>query len=271
MDIRKSRTAPLACAVIALGALAADAGAVVTGSAMPRPANSYVGKWNGSSAVAIGPNWIVTARHNGGNLNTKFKLNGVYYTTSAIFSHASADIAVVRLNEDLPGWHAITNVAAAQLVVVGGMGRVAGESLRDGYWWSGPNAETWGANRVDWAAGDFIAFDWDLSGTGPGVMTGAVAHEAAFALNDSGGGVFVQQANGSFAVAGIAIGVSEANLTRHGSWSYALNLNSYLSWMQNVAGVPVVTVPSGPGVAVPAPGGVALLSIAVCLAARRRR
>ncbi len=271
MQLAKTRVAPLACALVTLAIATPDAGAIVSGNPMAKPQNSFVGKWNGSSAVAIGSKWIVTARHNGGNLNTKFKMGGVFYTTSAIFNHSSADIAVVRLNETLPGWHNITNVTAAQPIVIGGMGRIAGDTLRDGFYWSGPNAETWGANRVEWAVGDFIAFDWDLSGTGPGALTGAVPHEAAFALNDSGGGVFVAQSNGTLALAGIGVGVSEANMTRNGSWSYAVNLNPYLNWIQNVAGVPIVTVPNGPGVAIPSPASAAALGLGLALSTRRRR
>lgn len=272
MQNEKFRASSLWGALIGACAITGPAGAVITANPMARPSNSFVGKWNGSSAVAIGSHWIVTARHNGGNLSTKFKYDGVNYTTDAIFSHGTADITVVRLNEQLPGWHSIGPVSAGQTITIGAMGRVAGASLRDGYWWAGPNTETWGQNRVEWAVGDFIAFDWDLSGGSAGSMTGAVPHEAGLAMNDSGGGIFVNQADGSLRLAGIAVGVSELDLTRHGSWSYALNLNPYLNWMQNVVGVNGNTPPPAPGQAVPAPGGASLLlASALLLGARRRR
>lgn len=265
------RTSPIAGAIVAACALAAPAGAVITANPMARPSNSFVGRWNGSSAVAIGPNWIVTARHNGGNLNSKFRYGNVNYSVDAIYNHHAADIAVIRLQGSLPGWHDITPVAAGQLIAVGGMGRIAGDTLRDGFHWAGPNAETWGQNRVDWAVGDFIAFDWDLSGGSAGSMAGAVMHEAGFAMNDSGGGVFVLRSDGSLALAGLAVGVSELNVTRHGSWSYALNLNGYLNWMRNVVGVPFTTPPAPIGQPIPAPGAAALfLSAAACTLRRRR-
>lgn len=231
-----ARSAVLAAgSVVALSAMIAwttDAQAIVVhGSPLAKPANSYVGSWNGSTAIAIGPKAVITAKHVMGLVTQRFTMNNVQYTVKAIHPHPSADLQVIELNNSLPGWHQIaTSAFPGQPVLVAGMGFIAGTPASNGYNWSGNRAETWGKNAVDTVTSWYLVTRFDSAG-GSG--------EAMFATYDSGGGVFFQQPDGSLAVGGIAVSISSSTgFSAFGDRGYAVNLVSQQSWLSQFTQLP---------------------------------
>ncbi len=266
-------TAAILAALCASPALAV----VVRGgsaNALVAPADGFVGRWNGSSGVAIGRHWAITARHNNGAAGQMFRMDDRDYAVDAIFRHPSADLMLVRTREEMSGWVPITRgVTTGRRVLLGGMGRTAGrEAAGAGYDWTGRYAETWGENTIEWTGRNQFAMRYDVN-------RAAMAREAGFAMNDSGGGVFTVLPDGSLSLAGVAFQVSRLNYTGAGTWSYAIDLRNYFGWISSLIGddalAPAAFGDDGQraGAAIPAPatGGVLLALIGACGVMRRRR
>lgn len=272
----------LAAAAFSVATPAAHA-LVVAGPGMARPSNGYLGSWNGSSAVAISPRWIISAQHVGGVPAGLFHMHGASYEADLIVRHASQDAQLIRLTSDLPGWHGLATLPAPitgntshptndprletaaivsnTSVLLAGMGRTAGAQLPGGGWdWTGPAQETWGENVLVGVFNTLIGARFDLNGPE------SLAFESSYASNDSGGGMFLPFADGSLRLIGVAVGTSPFGRTIHGSMAYALDLAPLLPWIESVVGASLL----GPG-STPAPGGAALLASAGLAAASRRR
>jgi hypothetical protein len=65
---------------------------------------------------------------------------------------------------------------------------------------------------------------------------GVVPNEAAFALHDSGAGLFVTGPNGQLQLAGTAVTVSGAGASAYGSSSYCVSLHTAQSWIDGITG-----------------------------------
>ncbi len=188
-----------------------DSDPVPTGTAN-RPADVLIGRWsNWASCVPIGPNYVVTTQHQGGDVGATVTVGGVSYRAAEIFYHGAADLKLVRLttltgeDANLTDWATLYTGRAedSQIAVIGGYGMGRGDVLTAseqayGYKSAGNHNLTlrWGANRIDnvtvrTTAGytsDTLWSDFDDVGTG-----GHVAHEASVSFYDSGGGWFVQE------------------------------------------------------------------------------
>lgn len=268
------------CALVAALAVAPAASAVITAHPLERPDNGFIGRWNGSSAVAIGEHWVLTARHVGGNRQDRFRMRQVEYRPAETFRHDSVDLMLIRMIDPLPGWHDLElSPQRGEAVLLGGMGRTAGSLAGPGLTWGGINSETWGANVLEQVGGTFLAIDFDWGSpsgaaaatpaqpapepssgglypwrrstppassgtrktddeptiTGPAydlpANPGAVAHEAGFAVYDSGGGLFTFASDGSLDLAGIAVSVSGWGATVQGNQSYAVSVAAYAGWI----------------------------------------
>ncbi len=270
-------------AVIVGGSPAASA-LIVSGSPMPRPHNGFIGAWNASSAVPIAQRWIVSAQHVGGVPGGQFVMQGANYTADLIVRHPTDDLQLIRLDSDLPAWHGlaiqqspitantspgITNprletgaLVALPTIILAGMGKTNGAALQGGGWdWTGPAAETWGQNMLVGVFNALLGTRFDL--TEPEAME----FEASYALNDSGGAMFLPFADGSLRLIGVAVGTTPFGRTIPGSMAYALNLAPLIPWIESVVGSSLL----GPG-STPAPGSATLLAAAgMVIAARRRR
>lgn len=266
-----------ALAALAIASLAGSAHALIVSGAtpMPAPANGFIGNWNGSTAVCVGPRWIISARHVGGAPGTKFtRPDGQEWTAIEVRNHPDYDVQLVHVDRDLPGWHKFAeNPQLGEPVLLGGYGQTTNGPMPNnrGWTWGGPRALIWGANKID-GEGLLLAVRFDRP-TDPN----SVPFESTFAVNDSGAGLFTIGADGSLELAGIAISVSEWGQSSWGSMSFALNANLYRNWAMPIVD-PSTPITSGiiapqasvalPGVH-PVLGGLAL--IAMLGSIRRRR
>lgn len=195
------------------------------------PESGYVGRWRGSSAVAIGPHHFITAAHNGGNLNSLFQLRGDAYEVVSKCAHPSMDLRIFETLEPLPGWNELANhqVESGDLILMGGLGKIAGPSLPDddGYHWGNQKREAWGANELSSVSPAYLGVRFDSPSIG-------VWSEASFAINDSGGGIFFPSAN-SLELVGIAISTTSTyGRSQYGDTGYGINLFNYTDWIESV-------------------------------------
>jgi hypothetical protein len=264
----------LTAAALAAMLFAPRAHGVVTGDPMQAPVNGFVGAFNGSSCVAVGRFWFITAKHVGGAVDQSVYMQGAFYRVVEIVQHPVYDCQLLRVAEELPGYHELaSNVGLDRPCVLGGFGATAGASLPsgNGYDWNGPHVETWGENLIE-GEGDLLAVRFDSPTSGL-----AVAHEAIFAVNDSGGGLFVYGPGGDLQLAGIAISVLGWGSSQYTNAAFALNVDLYRNWMMPIVdpGAPVSSAVEAPRAMIGVPalpswaGGI--VTFALLLSLRRRR
>ena len=252
---------------------AASASAVITADPNPLPLNGYVGMFRGSSCVAVGNFWFVTARHTGDGTGQAILMRGNWYTVVETIPHPSLDVQLLRVAEAVPGYHRFASeVHYGDPCVLAGCGATAGASLPNntGFDWNGPHVETWGENTID-GEGSLLAVRFD-----PPNSSAAVAHESVFAINDSGGGLFLPGPGGSLELAGIAVSVQGWGSAQYGAAAFCLNIDLFRNWMAPIVD-PTQSVSSGveaprgmisiPGL----PGWFGGLVLAATFAGNRRR
>lgn len=266
--------AAIVCASIASLAYAPRANAVVVSGMdpLPLPDNAWVGTFNGSSCVGIGRNWFISARHVGGNVGQGIHMRGVLYAVLEIRSHPTFDIQLLRVAQDLPGYHKLAeNAAYGDPAFLAGYGVTAAAALPNnaGYDWNGPRVETWGANIIE-GEGSLLSVRFD-----PPSDPASVPHEAIFAVHDSGGGLFIMNPAGEYELAGVAVSVIGFGQAAWGSAAFALNVNLYKNWMMPIVDpeTPVSSGVGAPRAALGLPGAPAWLGGAVlaCSAFGSRR
>lgn len=166
---------------------------------------SFVGQMNGSSAVAIGPNKVLTAWHVGGG---SFVLNGTTYNyggTTAAFNYvdptdpahlAHVDLRIVTVQGTLPGWYDIANGSTIgqelTMVGLGKSGVVSGDQRAYAVnFGETPGTRRKGDNTLDEKGVLYNSSATTNDGYGP-YMLGYLkaAGDAVLAGNDSGGGWF---------------------------------------------------------------------------------
>ena len=257
--------------------LAVSASGIVlhTGSGEPsdRPDDEVVVRWSyNASAVAIGPSWLLTTRHQNtfpATITIKdATYHCVYHENWNGGPNGNADIRLVKLLDDVGEDAQLSNFAqiytdtneAGQYVVMGGygMGRgaelITGETLY-GYEWDGSANTTlgWGSNKViGFATGggeyttDLVVADFDGAGEGD-----STPYEGAVAKFDSGGGWFIET-DSIWKVAGLSRGVEHQGE----SWFRnkdepsepdpdnmdAVRVSSYACWIAQKTADPVCTL-----------------------------
>jgi len=226
----------LAASAALLGAAAAPSHAVVvegTNIVLPPPGGGWVGHWFGSSAVPVSSHWFITARHVGGSTGHSLVLRGVQYPAVEIRQHPTLDIQLVRVATPLPGWHQIAPLQTPGTpVYLGGCGATTLNPLPGGLgWdWGGQHFEAWGRNTIE-SAGAMLRIRFDSPSS-----QGAVPQEAAFAINDSGAGLFVVGNGGQLLLAGTAVSVSGGGASAYGSSSYCVSLHAAQDWITGIVG-----------------------------------
>jgi hypothetical protein len=234
--------------------------------------NAPTGSWNvdwtnvynyqGSSGVAVGSHWLLTAAHVGDDLfSTTLTINGTNYYQQEIVFHSAAhdpahsnkaDLALIRFDKAFPGYYPLfTGTFPTQtfptdrrrnsvLVGFGTTGQVFSTYYQDSQTGNTGTAR-WGSNKIDYPTSanydvqgstgltfnDGIALLFTLSGT---------PYEAGVGIRDSGGGVFVNDA-GTWKLAGIIT-------SRYGgptdlTGTFAVSVPAYAAW------ITAVTNPAG--------------------------
>lgn len=236
MTTRAHSLAPILAAVGAALALSTPADAIVVAGRDPmaRPDHAWIGSWNGSTAVAIAPSWILTAKHVGGFPGLTYTIQGESFVAAEVIPHPTLDVELIRVDGILPGFHRLGDQPQrGDLVVLGGMGVTAGADFElGGYDWTGPRGETWGANTVAFV-GTYIGITFDAPGS-----EGNVPHEGIFAVNDSGGGLFTVGADGELELTGIAVSVFGWGASAWGTTAFSLSVTRWGDWAREITGDP---------------------------------
>ncbi len=256
MASRRENTVRIVVAAAALAAglaYAPKAMGVVTADPLMPPLNGYVGAYGGSSCVAVGPFWLVTARHVGGVVGSYVWMRGTAYRVVEIVPHPLYDVELVRVAEELPGYHRLAGVVHLNdPCVLGGWGATAGASLPNntGFDWTGPHVETWGENVIE-GEGNLLAVRFDAP-----TSNLSVPHEAIFAVNDSGAGLFLWAGDGSMELAGIAISVTGWGNSQYGGAAFCLSIELFRNWMAPIVdpATPVSSAVQAPRSMVAIPG-----------------
>ena len=200
----------------------------------------YEGQINGLCGTPIATNYFITAKHIGGAVGDTFILNGVNYTTTAVFPDPESDLQIWRVAGNFPAHAPIFGGAPGSEVnlalVVIGRGRQRGSAVTVGndshlggwLWGTSDNVQRWGTNVVgsiftDSTYGDLLRVPFN-SNAGP--------NEAHLSPGDSGGAVFIlNTATNNWELAGI-------NLAADGPFSTSSNgANSFNASMFDTTGL----------------------------------
>lgn len=258
----------VACAG-ALG-LAQSAQAIIApfGTLKKAADKGHVAWFGGGSAVPIGENLFLTAKHVKGKAGMKIKLGKKTYTVSEVVDHPRADLSLVSITSTLSDWHNITfDAKKGDTVTLGGMGVMGERSTKSLFNWTNKRKEQWGQNSIDKISSKYITFDLDKGGMG-------VPYEAIVTPGDSGSGVFLANEDGGLDLAAITVAVSgPKDASTFGSVGYAVNLKTYKKFITSAAAsVGYDGVIGGVEVTpVPAPGVACLGGVLAIGALRRRR
>ncbi|HKS36460.1 MAG TPA: hypothetical protein VJW76_04670 [Verrucomicrobiae bacterium] len=167
----------------------------------------FQGIWGGFLGTPIAPKYFIAAAHVGGSVGTPLVLNGVSYTTTAVFDDPDTDLRLWRICGTFPTFAPLytnTNEVGKSLIVFGRGTQRAGPvtttnflgNIKTNGWLWGPydGAQRWGTNVVasvvngdgvlgDAGIGEVLQATFDASG-GP--------NECHLSVGDSSGAVFIQ-------------------------------------------------------------------------------
>lgn len=224
---------------------------------------SHVHKYKNSSAVAVGPYWLLTAAHVADDTSgtagySNVVVNGVTYYPQEIIFHSAgqdpdnankADLALVRFDKEFPGWYPLytgnfpsTPSSKRLNAVLVGYGRTG--TVYSAYWIaasSGNGVKRWGTQKIDGSltlvyngggvvgVSTNIGFRMDFSQTD-------TSYEAGLAIYDSGGGTFVND-GGVWKLAGINTIVYRAYVatpTNGLDRIFSISMPAYQAWVTGV-------------------------------------
>ncbi len=195
-----------------------------------RPHNDVIGRWGtNASCVVVGPNYIITTRHqtNDDNdvLSIPVVIGGVSYTINEFFTHPTADLRLVKLNHANFTEYVSVNFdvdEVEQVAVLGGYGTSRGatqgyyDDLRAfcpyGYLWLYPTSPIPANGILGWGTNEIVSISSTTSGYISDLIVSqfdvpfATDYECTLGMYDSGGGWFVHDAGG-WRVVGLSRGV----------------------------------------------------------------
>jgi hypothetical protein len=200
----------------------------------------YVYNYKGSSAVAVGDVWLLTARHvadDGGN--GSLTIDEMVYTQQEIVYHPTVDgyapdLALVRYDKVLPGYYDLYTGALPLTfeqtplpVLMVGYGNTG--VVYNDYWTrngSGKGTKRWGSQEIDIALDDefWMYFDKGQSDWEAGAGTG-----------DSGGGVFFKDDDDIWKLAGINVAIKSKPGTSGLGFdrTVAVSMPYYADWVMD--------------------------------------
>ncbi|MCC6238898.1 MAG: PEP-CTERM sorting domain-containing protein [Phycisphaerales bacterium] len=255
-----------------------------------------VGKWgSNASAVAIGANYAITARHQGGGVGSTVKFGSTNYTVAEVFNIGSVDLRVVRLElnnqpANLTQWVNIYDGAGSLIgeeFTVGGYGKTRDAELQfggDTYGYSVTSAYSsspvFGRNVIVAELADQTPKDSPYTSDvlaalfdGPN-SSYAIEGEAMLAAGDSGGGWFVWNTTaGEWQVAAVSAYTGHQEVNKNQSASQALFAaynNASIAAPDGLYGIDLKDYRSAIYTAIPEPGCLALAGLAGLFMMRRR-
>jgi hypothetical protein len=215
----------------------------------------WVGKWGTSSynttAVAIGPYWLLTARHtvgSSGNTGWKFKLDDypTEYQSVLIVRHPTDDIALVKVDQPLPGWYE-PYTGTQDVGAIGTLVGYGNTGVWNGSSWSFTDSygtKRYGTNRMTFAQylnlgslqGFFLIGDFDGNGVDTWGDGGPLQTEVTLGGGDSGGPTFLL-VNGRYQVIGIHSWIGSVSggpqPPQYGSVFGDIRVSAYASFIQS--------------------------------------
>lgn len=195
----------------------------------------FGGSWWLGSAVAIGPNHIITANHNGHQPTDYLQINGVQYhalesfTVPASLNLGTPDIKVIKVDGTLPVYNRIFSGELPKntpvtLIGYGQTGIIADGNATEQYQgdpghaiYSPQGIGRWGTNLLSQTAGQSFRI---------GLSDAMTDFEAMPGNGDSGGGMFVKVGDQWMLAGTITV--------RNGG----VALPVYSAWINSVTGVP---------------------------------
>lgn len=206
-----------------------------------------------ASGVSVGDRWFLVPRHivaGQGQGAVRFYLpdKGTVYSSVAVWTHPTDDIALVRVDQDLPGWYGMrfTVDEVGQVATIVGYGDT-GVFQNDIWTYQYSRERRLGMNKLSAAQflnvgngiqGNFLYGDFDGPTKDQLGEGGPVAGESTLGQGDSGAGIFLTGANGVPEVAGIGSWVGSASggpqPPQYGSLWGAIRLSSYKAWIQSL-------------------------------------
>ncbi len=204
-----------------------------------------VGRWNGSTAVAISPRWVLSVQHIPASPGIIFHLDGEQYESVEVHYNVPADLALIKVDRDMHIFNRLSARAPVnnEIVTVGGWGRLRGLP-RDGGGWNLipteynpdiPYVPPWGLrhgqNRIT-VHGATLRMNFSSPSD-----SSYVPYEAHPVVNDSGSAVMVPGPSGSLEVIGI---IRSSNCPLSAPWgcpSSGANLSSseHQDWIRSIA------------------------------------
>ena len=214
----------------------------------------YVYKYKGSSSVAVGSHWLLTAAHVADDAGTgTISVDGTNYYQQEIVFHAPAndpehtnraDLALVRFDKEFPGYYPLyTNTFPtysghgtdkrlnAVMVGYGVTGTVYSTYYTASAWYD-PSSGTkrWGSQKIDGATTADYGMTYN-DGIQMLFSSSDTPYEAGAATYDSGGGTFVTN-GGVWKLAGINTVIYGDGVTNLGT--FAVSVPAYETWATNV-------------------------------------
>jgi hypothetical protein len=169
------------------------------------------GSWQGATGVAVSPQWFLSALHVGKDTGRFFDLNGKSYQTIEAAAVPNTDLVLMKVDGTLPHWVELWDESCGaelkQSGVVIGRGCARGQEIllpndaKPGWLWGESDGKlSWGrcelAEYFDTGPtlGSLLVWAWDRK---QGADTGTLS------AGDSGGGLFLKDAQGKWRLAGI--------------------------------------------------------------------